>query len=262
MAELESRLDALAREVSYPPTPALSEWVADSLRTQPPSRARLSSRAPRAIAIAVGILLLFAAGVLAASPAARDAFIDLFGLRGARIARTTTPAPSPPPTPRRLHLGGSTGIGSLSFTPVYPGSLGTPDSVHVHRRLPGGSVALAYRPQPGLPRASTTGLGLLLTEFRGDLDPEYLTKIVPQATVLRGFRIGRDRASWIAGAPHFFFYRRPTGGLGFPPLRIAQNVLLVQHGRLLLRFEGAFTLRRAKELARSLRPGTARTLGL
>ena len=36
-------------------------------------------------------------------------------------------------------------------------------------------------------------------------------------------------------------------------LRIAQNVLLVEHGRLLIRLEGAFDRERAIEVARSLR---------
>ena len=60
-------------------------------------------------------------------------------------------------------------------------------------------------------------------------------------------------AIWIAGAPHFFFYRAPNGEFVDTTLRIAGNVLLLERGRLLVRLEGAFGRDRAIELARSLR---------
>ena len=45
------------------------------------------------------------------------------------------------------------------------------------RGIPGGELALAYPPGTGLPEARTTGLGLLVTEFRGDLVPELIGKL-------------------------------------------------------------------------------------
>jgi hypothetical protein len=263
MDELRRELAALAGDVAYPPTPDLARAVAAELRSRPaaptPRRVAGWGRAWRTVAVAAAILLLGASAVLAASPTVRDAVLDLFGLRGARVERT--PAPPPKPAPRPLHLGRRAGLArasrGLAFEPLVPAALGRPDGVHVHRRLPGGELALSYRPQPGLPRARTTGLGLLLTEFRGDLNPSYLTKIAPQVTRVRRLRIGGDRAIWIAGAPHYFFYSGPRREFRSAPLRIAQNVLLLERGRLLLRFEGAFPLRRARAIARSLRPGTA-----
>ena len=58
-----------------------------------------------------------------------------------------------------------------------------------------------------------------------------------------------------AGAPHFFFYRSPKNPFEERRLRLAQNVLLLEHGRLLVRLEGAFDRARAIELARSLEAG-------
>ena len=89
-------------------------------------------------------------------------------------------------------------------------------------------------------------------EFRGDLLPEYTAKIAGQATRIERLRIDGERAIWLEGAPHFFFYRPPGQTFREERLRLAQNVLLLEHGRLLVRLEGAFDLDKARELARSL----------
>jgi hypothetical protein len=125
--------------------------------------------------------------------------------------------------------------------------------VYVNDLAPGGSIALTYRPTDDLPEARSTGLGLLVEEFRGDLAPEFMGKITGQATRVERLRIDGERAIWLEGAPHFFFYRPPNAEFRDEELRIAQNVLLLEHGRLLVRMEGAFGLDRALELARSLR---------
>jgi hypothetical protein len=57
----------------------------------------------------------------------------------------------------------------------------------------------------------------------------------------------------VAGAPHFFFYETPDGQIVEGQLRLADNVLLLERGNLLIRLEGAFDRRRAVEIARSLR---------
>ena len=73
-----------------------------------------------------------------------------------------------------------------------------------------------------------------------------------QATSTTRLRIDGARAVWIEGAPHLFFYRPPDSDFAEAQLRLAQNVLLVEHGDLLVRLEGAFDRERAVELARSL----------
>lgn len=124
----------------------------------------------------------------------------------------------------------------------------------VDQGVPGGELSLAYRPRPGLPKARSTSLGLLVGEFRGDLVPEYLGKIAGQATRIDRLRVDGARAIWIEGAPHLFFYRPPDSEFAEAELRMAENVLLLERGNLLVRLEGAFGRERALELARSLRP--------
>ena len=131
--------------------------------------------------------------------------------------------------------------------------MGSPDHVFVNQGVPGGELALAYRPGPGLPETYSTGLGLLVGEFRGDLLPEYLGKIAGEATEIDRLRVDGQPAIWIQGAPHLFFYRPPDSEFAESELRLADNVLLLQRGNLLVRLEGAFGRERALELARSLR---------
>ena len=253
MSELERQLTQLGRELDWPATPDLTHELRESLA--PPARAR---RRPvlfrRSFAIALAALLVLAGGVFAAVPGVRDAVLEFFGLQGATVERREQLPPAPKPRPLRFH--GRTTLDaagkSLTFEPLVPGAAGAPDGVFADERVPGGKLTLTYRPRPGLPKAPTTQLGLLVDEFRGDLLPEYAGKIAGQATRIERLRIDGEPAIWLEGAPHFFFYRPPNSDFREQPLRLAQNVLLVQQGRLLVRLEGAFDRARAVELARSL----------
>ena len=90
----------------------------------------------------------------------------------------------------------------------------------VDRSVPGGRLSLEYRARRDLPEAKSTKLGLLVDEFRGDLNPEYAGKMAGQATRIEPFTLDGEHAIWVAGAPHFFFYRAPeqrasrSGGCG------------------------------------------------
>ena len=255
MPELERMLTRLGDELDWPATPDLAASVTSRLE-QPARRPRLGfAGLRRSLAVAVVGLLLVAGTVFAAVPGVRDAVLDFFGLQGATVERRET-LPTPPPE-RPLDLGTRTTLAGaadqLGFAPLVPAALGEPDGVYVRRGLPGGELSLTYLARPGLPRARTTRLGALLSEFRGDLSPEYLGKIVGPATKAERLHVDGQPAIWVEGAPHFFFYRDRRGRFVDTSLRLAQNVLLLEHGRLLVRIEGAFDRQRAIELARSLR---------
>ena len=255
MAELERMLTELGRELDYPPTPARAARGTAALAELEPERgpdagaARRRSRRTtlvrpallrRPLALAALALLLLAGAAFAAAPGVRDAVLELLGL----------PELAPLELGRRVSL--AKARAALDFDPVVPAALGRPDAVFV-RDVPGGELSLAYRPRRGLPAARTTRLGLLVSEFRGDLLPEYLGKIAGVAASVERLNLDGERAIWIEGAPHLFFYRSPRKDFAELPLRLAQNVLLVERGRLLVRLEGAFERRRAIALARSLR---------
>jgi hypothetical protein len=71
---------------------------------------------------------------------------------------------------------------------------------------------------------------------------------------VKRLRVDGRPAAWIAGAPHFFFYGSETGRLTVHDLEVAENVLLVDRGPVLVRLEGAFGRRAAVRIARSLAP--------
>jgi hypothetical protein len=271
MPDLERTLTRLGRELEYPPTPDLATAVAGRLRAgeaAPPAEERPHVRRRlvlprgglrRALVLALVATLLLAGTVVAAVPSVRDAVLEFFGLQGATVERTATlPAP---PAERPLDLGRRSSLAAaadrLAFVPLVPADPGEPDAVYTSGAARGGELALAYRPGPGLPRASTTRLGLLVTEFRGDFHPDFVGKLAGPGTRVERLRVDGRPAIWIEGAQHFFFYRDEHGNIVERGLRLAENVLLVEHGSVLVRLEGAFDRRRAIAVARSLRPAVS-----
>jgi len=254
MTELERNLVALGRELDYPPEPDLTGAVSDRLAAGP-RRARRGSRprALRGLAIAALILLALAATALAVSPAARDALRDLFDIGGVTIETTTVPAPEP--ARRELALGERARLSAardrLGFRPLIPSVLGHPNATYADPTV--GALALVYRPGSRLPPTRTTGVGLVVTELPGRIASEYLHKVAPQATTVERLRVDGRRAAWIAGAPHFFFYGNGNA-YSEHRLEVAQNVLLLDRGKLLVRLEGAFSRTAAERIARSLEP--------
>jgi hypothetical protein len=262
MPELERMLSRLGEELAWPETPDLAANVTSRLE-EPAGRAERPARGPfgglagvrRTLALAAAALLLLAGTVFAAAPGVRDAVLDFFGLQGASVERREQ-LPTPPPE-RPLDLGTRMTLDEaterLGFAPLVPQALGEPDGVYVRDGLPGGELSLAYRARPGLPRARSTRLGALVGEFRGDLSPEYLGKVVGPATTVERLTVDGESAIWVEGAPHFLLYRDPNGAIVESSMRIAQNALLVERGALLVRLEGAFDRARALAIARSLR---------
>lgn len=232
MTDLHERLSALGDDLDWPPTPAFEVRV--------PQRRR-APIARRTLVLAALLTLLLVAGVAAAV---------VISLDGATIEQRDEPRP-PEPEIGALALGRPIELADAPFTPLVPERAGPPESVHLRDGI---EVALTYPPARGRPRSRTNGLGLLVTEFRGDLHPDYVGKIAFQGTVVERLRVDGERAVWIEGAPHFFFYRPPGGQLEERELRLAENVLLVERGPLLVRLEGAFERDEALALARSLRP--------
>jgi hypothetical protein len=256
MAELERMLSQLGRELDWPDTPELAPGVRARLAEPSPRRRRpLVGGLRRSLALALVLVLVLAAVAAAAIPTVRDAVLEFLGLQGATVERVAT-LPTPPPE-RPLDLGSRTTLegarGRLAFAPLLPTGLGAPDAVYLHRRVGGGELSLAYRARPVLPRARSTRLGLLMSEFRGDLHPDYVGKVVGPAAVAERLVVDGNPGIWVEGAPHFFFYRDPDGQMIENELRLAENVLLVKRGDLLVRLEGAFGRERAIRIARSLR---------
>ena len=110
-------------------------------------------------------------------------------------------------------------------------------------------VALAYKPRPGIPVVRETGLGVLVTEFRGDLVPQYITKEVGPGTTLEETSVNGDPGWWIAGQPHTIVIRTGPSDSQPETLRLASDTLVWGHGGVTYRIESGLSKADAMRLA-------------
>jgi hypothetical protein len=211
-------------------------------------------RDPWRIALAAAVVLLLLGATALANPTTRDAIAHFFHVRGVVVSREASPPPSvSPATP--LNLGRRTTMADAqagaSFTIAVPPALGAPDAIYSDTEVPGGEVALAYMPRPGIPLVKQTGLGVLITEFRGDLIPGFLTKEVGPSTKLEETSVNGDPGWWIAGEPHWVFAH--IGGADQQvTLRMAANTLIWEHRGVTYRIESGLSKADAFRIAAGL----------
>lgn len=273
---VEERLLDLAPAIAWPPSPALRAKVLAAI-AEPPAASRERVRVQagagrRRLRLAAAVAALLAATV-ALVPPLRTAVAGFLGLRGVVIQQQPSPPtllPTPPPsgTPAGsatpVPLGGGLNLGdpialpaaagALAFVPLLPAALPAPDAAFVRHPPSGGALSLVYAAAPGRPPAiGDSGVSLLITEFRGDLVPDFLQKFVgPDATVVP-IQVGADPGYWISGAPHTIGYNEQPGGLQTDDLRLATDTLVWQHGNLLLRVEATQSEAQALAIALSMR---------
>jgi hypothetical protein len=235
-AELIVRLEQLAPELDFPPTPDLRPGV--RARLEQPRRSRR-----RWLVVALAVLAVAVAGVLAVPPA-RTAILEWLGIEGVKLSfvdRLPTKAVRGP-----ADLGGRVSPGQAQARAGFrivtpPGSLGTP---RVYFREPpvGGLVTFLY----GTPARAR----LLLSELDGDYRP-FLEKTIGQSTNVEEVDVDGEPAVWIEGT-HGVEYADANGNFGFEPVRLAGRVLLWQQRGVTFRLEGALTRDQALRIARAL----------
>ncbi len=283
-AELERALRHLAGALDFPPAPPLAARVRGRLRERPQQRRVRPYWRPRPAAgwlagAAVLFVALLAGLVLLLSPSTRSAVAGRLGLRGVHIsvvptlpplpAHTATPSNSPAPstspaptatpttTAEALQLGEPATLAAAQaaagFHVLVPDALGAPDAVYFDSGVPGGAVTLLYGPRADLPQSATPGVGLLLTEFRGNIEPAFFGKGVGPGTTLTPVTVGGAAGWWLEGAPHIVFYRAPDGQVRQDRIRLAGNTLLWEHGALTLRLEAQLAQDEALRIAESAR---------
>lgn len=250
--QLERALSALGRSLDYPEGAELAVRIADRLGEEPAPARRLVPfplfRIRRTAIFAVAAALLLAGGATAA----------VFAIRGVEIRVLPTPPIVPSIAPgENLALGEPVTItevqARVEFPVLVPAALGNPDRVFLDRAIPGGRVTLVYLPRAGLPRDPRTGLGMILTEFVGSPDGEFLVKEAGPGTTIERVEVGGVPGFWIEGEPHAVLYR-DRGGQPLPDnIRLAGNVLLWQVGDLTLRLEADISRSQAIRIAESVR---------
>lgn len=251
-ARLEAALLSLGAHLEYPPTPDLASAVI----------ARLAARRSawftpsRACLVAAGLVLALL-GVIALSPPARDTIARFFHVAGIGIQRVpAAPTPSPVADVDRLALGQRTSLDGAQrlagFHVLVPARLGSPDAVYLYTEPGFHEVTLVYAPRAGLPESKVPGVGVLLSEFPGQLRTEYFGKVVGPGTTVDEVTVGRWAGYWLSGRPHLVVYGDPDGGsLSTRPLRLAGNTLAWSEGPLTLRLESGLTKQEAIEVGAS-----------
>jgi hypothetical protein len=269
--DLDAALADLAASLQFPPTPDLAAAVAARLEGAPAPASVPARRRPlgwlaglagwRRLAVAGMVAALLAAAVLVASPQTREAVARRLGLRGVEIRLGGPPPTATTGRPGRIDLGLGQRVSLeqarrlVDFPVLVPTTAGLerPDAVFADRRLPaGGRVDLVYRARPGLPASPFTDVGLLLTQFRGGLTPDFVKKVTRMG-VVEEVSVGGEPGYWFTGEPHFFTYRDADGVFREEQTRLAGNTLIWQRGELTLRLEAQVSKEQALAIAGSLR---------
>jgi hypothetical protein len=259
MSELESALVRLGAELEFPETPDVAEAVRRRLAAR--EAERRSWRPARRTLVVAFVVVALALGAAFAVPPARSAILDFLGLSGASVERVETLPQVPASTAAALELGRSATLEEArelaTFGVLVPAELGAPDDVFHSSSVPGGRVSLVYEPRGELSRSRYTGVGVLVTEFRGDLIPGFVSKLADQTTRIEELSVDGNPAIWLEGGPHSVLFASSDGGVGEDTMRLAGNTLLLERGNVLVRIEGSsdLTRERAIEIAQSLAAG-------
>ncbi len=255
MADLQERLIRLGREVDYPETPNLTAML--RVRLEPPVRRERFDTRRLAVAALVFIVTV---GALLAIPTTRDAIAGFFGLKGVIIQRVPR-LPSPTPTSgatvgERLGLGRQVTLPqaetALPYRISFPQALGTPDQVYLIQPADLKAVALVWLPRSGLPAAAETGVGALVIEFPGQVQPDLFMKMLGPDATLEPVQVNSNPGYWISGKPHGFFFLDSKGNPREDTFRLARDVLIWNQGSLLVRIESALTKEQSLELAATM----------
>ena len=231
MSELELRLSALRDEIAWPETPLL-EPVFDTRRAR---------RLPlRPLALGLAILLAVLAGVLALSPGARSAFLEIFHIRGATVERVET---LPDVRAQRLDYGERvTREEAERLSGFQMLDLGSkPDAIFVRAD---GLVSAVYG-NPSRPQ-------VVLSQARGAIFDGFMKKTGGSGTIVRYVTIKGRPGLFVTGDEHYVMFRDRNGNITDEKTYLAGTVLLWNRGPLLLRLEGDMTLAEARQLANSV----------
>ncbi|HYK07199.1 MAG TPA: hypothetical protein VEW11_05470 [Gaiellaceae bacterium] len=231
MNELERRLQELGGEIAYPATPRF-----DLAFERRPARAW----SLRPLAIGFAVLLAIAAGVLALSPGARSAFLEIFHIRGATVERVET---LPDVRAQRVDFGERVsreeaerrvGFELLDLDEE-------PDAIFVR---PDGLASVVYG-DPAHPR-------LVLSQARGAIYDGFIKKTAEQGTIIHEVTVGGEPGLYVDGPLHFVMFVDENGFISDERTYLAGTVLLWNRDELLLRLEGDLTEEEALELAESV----------
>jgi hypothetical protein len=132
--------------------------------------------------------------------------------------------------------------------PTAPG-VGSPASAW----LLAGRLSFVWPVSGMLPSTREPGVGLILSEFRGSIEPDYFQKVVGPDTTITAVSVDGVTGYWISGAPHEIVFVDVNGYPVFDSRRIVGDTLLWARGDVTYRLESGLDQAAAIALAGSLR---------
>ena len=264
-AELETRLRAVARRVTFPPTPDLWPGIEQQLLAEPAANPirpfRWRSGPLWRLAAAALVLLLILAAAVAIVPDFRRAVADRLGLTGAVIQFVEEPFP--PPTQAAgaaIGLGRPVSLEEAMERATFPlrvptaQGLGLPETIYITYGPSDPMVSFVYPASDHLPPSRFTGVGALLTQFEGSVERAMIAKGLQDDSAITATRVHDLPAYWIDGAGHSFMYLDPAGEVRTEAYRLAGNVLLWEAEGVTYRFESELSREAATAVAESMEP--------
>jgi hypothetical protein len=202
--------------------------------------------------MAGGIVLIL---TLLLVPSARQAVANLLEVAGIRFEFGETPDLPPPAI---LAPGDKVDRDSaqraVDFPILTPAALEPPTAVHLLRWELGTQVFLAWEASERLPEVGESGTGLLLAEFRADLNEAFFGKILEGGTTVDRVSVDGVPAFWLSGAPHVFMFATGRRDLVEDETRLTGNVLVWERDGITYRLESGLDLEESLAIAESLRP--------
>jgi hypothetical protein len=230
MNAFEQRLQALGRELAFPPEPDLAA------RAHPVARPFQWQW----VAFAAAVVFVALAAAFAV-PSARTSILRFFHLRGATVVRVETLPPAQERSsafglgPRLSLEQAQQRVGFRLLLPPLP----TAPPVH----LLDGVLATVFLRLGDDP--------VLLSEYRARSYP-LLKKSVGEKAFVQPIRVGGARGLWLEGPPHTLTYFSDSGEFRERTVKIHGNVLLWTRGPVALRLEGRLSEGEALRIARRI----------
>jgi hypothetical protein len=234
MTELERSLRELGGEVAWPATPQLRPDLGAA-----PARWALPAR--RTLALGFAAILAALAGVLALSPGARSAFLEIFRLKGATVELVET---LPEVPAQRIDYGDRVTRAEAERRVGFElAGLGgeEPSAVFV---LDDRMASLVYG-RPDEPR-------LVLSQLRGSIYEGFVRKAGGGGTRVEEVTVDGEPGLFVSGDEHFVMFRDEHGSITDERTFLAGTVLLWNDDGRLYRLEGELTREEALELAGSV----------
>jgi hypothetical protein len=153
---------------------------------------------------------------------------------------------------------------AVDFPILLPTAEGfqSPPEIYLLGRGEDAMVSFVYPAGDELPESELTGVGALLTQFRGHSERNLIEKGLlgidgEPTTTLERVNVGGERGFWIAGAPHSaFFVCHEDGECREERYRLAGNVLIWERDGVTLRLESELDLAAALGIAESMQPAS------